>query len=111
MTAQDDWQCWCDRFDKTHNDVIRLFHNRAIWRTILAMLDANPKVARSGFGEYWLESCYTDSMLISICEATGSRSAPFAAILLASLRGNQAEAIPLVEATIAEATAGGRESR
>jgi hypothetical protein len=47
----------------------------------------------------------------AVCEATGSRSAPFAAILLASLRGNQAEAIPLVEATIAEATPGGRESR
>jgi hypothetical protein len=66
VTAQHDWQRWCDRFDKTQNGVIRLFHDRAIWRTILAMLDANPKVARGGFGEYWLESCYTDSMLIGI---------------------------------------------
>jgi hypothetical protein len=74
VTAQDDWQCWCDRFDKTHNDVIRLFHDRAIWRTILAMLDANPKVARGGFGEYWLESCYTDSMLIGIRRETGADS-------------------------------------
>ena len=44
----------------------------------------------------------------AICEATGSRSAPFAAMLLASLRGDQAEAVPLIEATIAEATAGGQ---
>ena len=44
----------------------------------------------------------------AVCEATGSRSAPFAAMLLASLRGNQAEATPLIEATIAEATAGGQ---
>ena len=44
----------------------------------------------------------------AICAATGSRSAPFAAMLLASLRGDQAKAAPLIEATIAEATAGGQ---
>ena len=44
----------------------------------------------------------------AICAATGSRSAPFAAMLLASLRGDQAEAAPLIEATIAAATAGGQ---
>jgi len=44
----------------------------------------------------------------AVCEATGSRSAPFAAMLLASLRGNQAEAGPLIKATIAEAAAGGQ---
>ena len=75
MSPQDDWQHWCDRFDKTHNGVIRLFHDRAIWRTILAMLDANPNIARSGFGEYWLGSCYTDSMLIGIRRETGADSA------------------------------------
>jgi len=44
----------------------------------------------------------------AVCAATGSRSAPFAAMLLAALRGSQAEVTPLVEATIAEATAGGQ---
>ena len=44
----------------------------------------------------------------AVCEATGSRAAPYAAMMLASLRGDQAEAIPLIEATIAEATAGGQ---
>ncbi|MGO8893475.1 MAG: ATP-binding protein [Streptosporangiaceae bacterium] len=44
----------------------------------------------------------------AVCAATGTRSAPFAAMLLASLRGNQAEAGPLIEATIAEAAAGGQ---
>ena len=44
----------------------------------------------------------------AVCEATGTRSAPFAAMLLASLRGNQAEVSPLIEATIAEAAAGGQ---
>jgi hypothetical protein len=62
VTARDDWQRWCARFDKTHNGVIRLFHDRAIWRTILAMLDVNPHVARGGFGEYWLGSCYSGSI-------------------------------------------------
>jgi DNA-binding CsgD family transcriptional regulator len=44
----------------------------------------------------------------AVCAATGARSAPFAAMLTASLRGDQAEAAPLIEATIAEAEASGR---
>jgi DNA-binding CsgD family transcriptional regulator len=42
------------------------------------------------------------------CQATGSRAAPSAALLLASLRGDQAEAAPLIQAAIAQATAGGQ---
>ncbi|MGD0064595.1 MAG: AAA family ATPase, partial [Streptosporangiaceae bacterium] len=44
----------------------------------------------------------------AVCAATGARSAPFAAMLMASLRGDQAEAAPLIEATIAEATVSGQ---
>jgi len=44
----------------------------------------------------------------AVCEATGSRAAPFTAMMLASLRGHQAEAGRLIEATIAEAAAGGQ---
>jgi len=44
----------------------------------------------------------------AVCEVTGSRAAPYAAMMLASLRGDLAEAIPLIEATIAEATANGQ---
>src|SRR5215510_11960785 len=35
----------------------------------------------------------------AVCEVTGSRAAPFTAMMLASLRGNQAEAAALIEAT------------
>ncbi|HEX6402338.1 MAG TPA: AAA family ATPase [Pseudonocardiaceae bacterium] len=44
----------------------------------------------------------------AVCEATGSRAAPYAAMMLASLRGNEAEATPLIEATITEAIAEGQ---
>ena len=44
----------------------------------------------------------------AICEVTGSRAAPFTAMMLASLRGSQAEAAPLIEATIAAAEAAGQ---
>jgi DNA-binding CsgD family transcriptional regulator len=44
----------------------------------------------------------------AVCEATGSRSAPFTAMLLGSLRGREAEVAPLIEATITAATAGGQ---
>jgi len=41
----------------------------------------------------------------TICEVTGARAARCTAMLLASLRGRPAEAVPLIEATIAEAAA------
>ncbi len=44
----------------------------------------------------------------AVCAATGTRSPPFTAMLLAALRGDEAEAAPLIEATIAEATAAGQ---
>ena len=44
----------------------------------------------------------------TVCEVTGSRLAPYAAMLLAAMRGNQAELTSLVEATIAAAEAGGQ---
>lgn len=44
----------------------------------------------------------------AVCEATGSRAAPYAAMILASLRGNEAEAAPLIEAALTEAVAEGQ---
>jgi hypothetical protein len=44
----------------------------------------------------------------AVSEATGTRSAPFAAMLLDLLRGNQADVAPLIEATTAQAWAGGQ---
>ena len=44
----------------------------------------------------------------AICEVTGSRAAPFTAMLLAALRGRDADALPLIDATIAAAEAGGQ---
>jgi DNA-binding CsgD family transcriptional regulator len=49
-----------------------------------------------------------DAEAHAVCEVTGSRAAPFTAMMLASLRGRQAEAAPLIEGTIIEATAGGQ---
>ena len=44
----------------------------------------------------------------TVGEATGAHAPPFAALMLACLRGREAEAVSLVEATIAGATAGGQ---
>ncbi len=44
----------------------------------------------------------------AICGVTGTRAAPFTAMMLASLRGRQAEATALIEATITEAEAAGQ---
>ena len=44
----------------------------------------------------------------TVCEATGTHAPPFAALMLACLRGREAEAVSLVKATIIGATAGGQ---
>ena len=44
----------------------------------------------------------------AVAEATGTRIAPFGAMLLDALRGHQAEVTPLIEAVIAEAGAAGQ---
>jgi DNA-binding CsgD family transcriptional regulator len=44
----------------------------------------------------------------AVCAATGTRSAPFTAMMLAAFRGEAAETAPLVEATVADATAAGQ---
>jgi tetratricopeptide (TPR) repeat protein len=76
-------------------------------------LDQLPVVLNSlGTNAAWRGDFAAAAALIAeseaVCEATGNRSAPFTAMLLASLRGDQARATPLIEATIAEATALGQ---
>jgi DNA-binding CsgD family transcriptional regulator len=44
----------------------------------------------------------------AVREVTGSRIPPYAAMFLASLRGDEAELTPLIEAAVAEAAAGGQ---
>jgi DNA-binding CsgD family transcriptional regulator len=44
----------------------------------------------------------------SVTEATGTRVAPYGALVLAGLQGREAEAATLIDATIHEATAGGQ---
>jgi ATP/maltotriose-dependent transcriptional regulator MalT len=44
----------------------------------------------------------------AVCAATGSRIAPYAAMMLASLRGNEAEAVPFIQSSMERAAAGGQ---
>jgi DNA-binding CsgD family transcriptional regulator len=44
----------------------------------------------------------------AVCEATGSRLAPFAAMMLASFRGRESEAAPLIRSAIDEGVAAGQ---
>jgi hypothetical protein len=93
------------------------------WRTMLARdvalardvgaLDQLPILLGAlGTKAAWSGDFATAASLIAeadaVCEVTGSSAAPFAAMLLASLRGNHAEAVTLIETTIAEAEVGGQ---
>ena len=85
---------------------VRLAHDAGALDQLPIMLGA------LGTATVWSGDFAAAALLIAqadaVCEATGSRAAPFAAMMLASLRGDQAEADPLIEATIAQATAGGQ---
>jgi len=65
-----------------------------------------------GMSAVWNGDFATAASLIAesdaVCEVTGSRVAPYTAMMLAAFRGDQAEAVPLIEAATAEATAGGQ---
>jgi hypothetical protein len=69
-------------------------------------------LAALGTATAWSGDFATAAALIAesdaVCAATGSRAAPFTAMMLACLRADQDEAVPLIDATIAEATAGGQ---
>jgi len=43
----------------------------------------------------------------AVCEATGTRLAPYTGMILAAYRGQEAEAAPLIQSAIEQATAGG----
>ena len=94
-----------------------------VWRTMLTRqvtiardvgaLDQLPiMLAALGTAVVWSGDFDAATSLITesdaVCAATGTRAAPFTAMMLASLRGSETEAVPLIEGTIAEATAGGQ---
>jgi DNA-binding CsgD family transcriptional regulator len=93
------------------------------WRVILrrqlqlardaGALDQLPiLLAQMGFAATWSGDFATAASLIAeagaVCEATGSRIAPYPAMMLASYRGREAEAVPLIQATLEQAIAGGQ---
>jgi DNA-binding CsgD family transcriptional regulator len=93
------------------------------WRAVLARqvrlardagaLDELPVMLGAlGIASAWSGDFAAAAALIAeadaICEATGRRATPFAALMLAALRGRHGEVVPLVKATIAEAEADGQ---
>ena len=93
------------------------------WRTLVerhaaivravGALDQLPVVLVGlGAATTWAGDFATSAALIAeadaICEATGTHAPPFAALMLPALRGDEAAAMPLIEATIVAATAGGQ---
>ncbi|MFF4761563.1 AAA family ATPase [Streptomyces sp. NPDC001292] len=77
------------------------------------VLDSYPvMLAALGTATVWAGDFAAAAALVTeseaVCEATGTQAAPFTSLMLASLRGDQAAALPLIEATAAEATATGQ---
>jgi DNA-binding CsgD family transcriptional regulator len=71
-------------------------------------VSANVLAQAAGLGGEFSEAWRLVDEADSVTEATGTRVAPYGALVLAGLRGREAEAIALIEATIDEATAGGQ---
>ena len=81
-------------------------------RTVGALYQLPVDLGAMSMSAAWRGDFATAASLIAesdaVCEVTSSRAAPYAAMMLACLRGDQAKAIELTEATIADATAGGQ---
>src|SRR5215831_7049894 len=93
------------------------------WRVILlrqvqlardaGALDQLPiLLAQMAFAAAWSGDFAAAASLVAeddaVCEATGSRIAPYPALLLASMRGREAEAASRIQSAIEDATAGGQ---
>ena len=93
------------------------------WRTLVerhaaivraaGLLDQLPVVLVGlGATTTWAGDFAASAALIAeseaVSEATGTRAPPFAALMLPALRGDEAAAIPLIQATLTAATAGGQ---
>ena len=67
---------------------------------------------RMGVDAVWSGDFTAATSLIAeagaVCEATGAPLAPITAMMLAAFRGREAEAAPLIQSTIEQATAGGQ---
>jgi DNA-binding CsgD family transcriptional regulator len=83
---------------------VRLAREAGALGQLPIMLDALG-TATAAAGDFAAASALT-AEANAICEATATRTIRFTAMMLASLRGGQADAVPLIEATIAEAKAG-----
>ncbi len=44
MNTDDRWATWNEILETASKDVMLLFHNRAVWRVLLKMLDENADV-------------------------------------------------------------------
>jgi AAA ATPase domain len=72
-------------------------------------------LSRMAMDAVWSGDLRASASLIAeadtICAATGSRHVSYATAMLAAFRGREAEAAPLIQATLERAAAGGREPR
>ena len=81
---------------------------RASGALAVLAVSANVLAQAAGLGGEFSEAWRLVDEADSVTEATGTQVAPYGALVLAGLRGREAEAIALIAATIDEATAGGQ---
>jgi hypothetical protein len=69
------WQEWCRRFDIVYRDVLTLFHDRHVWKNLIAMLEQNSTLSDTATVENWIIRTYVDRQCSAIRRLNDDRTA------------------------------------
>jgi hypothetical protein len=60
------WEAWCDRFDRAQSDVHTMFHERHLWKNVIAMLEQSADRRDARYVNSWMIRSYVDRQCSAI---------------------------------------------
>lgn len=66
LSDDDRWQQWRDSYDVADAEITALFHQRHVWRNLLAMLQGRPDIKHHSVVNSWLSTGYTQTIAVGI---------------------------------------------
>jgi hypothetical protein len=67
------WQEWCDHFDRVYRDLQTMFHDRHVWKDLIAMLEQNSNLDNTAVIKNWIIRSYVDRQCSAIRRLNDSR--------------------------------------
>jgi hypothetical protein len=84
--ADDRWRQWQEWYEVAHNEVMTLFHHRHVWKSLVALLNANPAIEHHSVINDWLTRGYSQTIAVGIRrQCDSSRRRPTLGCLLSEM--------------------------